>query len=240
MRRTVFAPFRELVGGGCVRAGQQRAHLLEAGVDEMSGIVDPPLTGESATAREHGPPHEPRGPDVAEHPALVADRVGQTSLVEQLVERGPMLLGHLAARRRSGLRRPTSTTPPRNGGTNGAAQRVRQLEREGVRDVEAVEEPVPDEVEIRGHGDPGPAIERAQRIEHATGIVLRLEQLLRARILPDRGDQLPELRGRPRRHGRRAAHQAEQLGRWEAGPVADVGEKVSVGTTAAAVKRMCW
>jgi hypothetical protein len=49
----------------------------------------------------------------------------------------------------------------------------------GVRDIEAIEKPVPDEVEIRGHG------------------------------------------------GARAAHQAEQLGLRDAGPVTDVREEVT-------------
>jgi hypothetical protein len=97
VRRAELEPLLQLVSGRRVSPGEKRAHLVEAGIDEMSGVVDPPLASESAAGRERGPPHEPGGPDVAEHATLVADRVGQPRLLEQLVELRPMLLGHLRA-----------------------------------------------------------------------------------------------------------------------------------------------
>ena len=48
-----------------------------------------------------------------------------------------------------------------------------------------------------------------------------------ARILPDRGDQPLELGRGARRDGRGAAHEVEQFGRRQPGPVADMGEEVS-------------
>ena len=51
----------------------------------------------------------------------------------------------------------------RDGDADRAQQRVRQLERVRARDVEAVEEPVADEVEVAGHGRARVAVERAQR-----------------------------------------------------------------------------
>ncbi len=63
----------------------------------MFALVDPPLASESAPASKHGPPHNPRSPDIAEHPALVTDPVGQSRLAEQLIELGPMLFGHAVA-----------------------------------------------------------------------------------------------------------------------------------------------
>ena len=48
-------------------------------------------------------------------------------------------------------------------------------------------------------------------------------------ILLQRGDQLGQLMGRPGRNRRGAAHQAEQLGRRQPGPVADVGQEIAGG-----------
>ena len=187
-----------------------------------------PFAGQPAAGRERRPAHEPGGPDVAEHPALVADRVGQPGLLEQLVELGAMLFGHLAAHAGDLLfdvRRVRAR--PGNGGTDGAAQRVRQLERVGVRDVEAVEEPVPDEVEI--------ARTRPRRCRHRARAALRAcapgsssesssccargscpIAAISAQLLAMR----PPTRATCRASGR-AARPAE------AGPVADVREEVS-------------
>ena len=55
VRGAVLGPRRELVGGRPARAGQQRAHLVEAGVDEVLGVVDPPL-GRRAGGRPRARP----------------------------------------------------------------------------------------------------------------------------------------------------------------------------------------
>ena len=85
----------QLVGGGAARPQEELAHLVEAGVDEVLGVVDPPLGCEPATACQHCATHDPGRPDVAEEAALVADLVREPRLPEELVELLSMLLGHL-------------------------------------------------------------------------------------------------------------------------------------------------
>jgi hypothetical protein len=46
------------------------------------GVADSPLGIETATAGKNGSPHEPGGPDVAIHPALVANPIGQPCLLK--------------------------------------------------------------------------------------------------------------------------------------------------------------
>ena len=75
----------------------ERAHLVEAGVDEVLGVVDPALVRDPAAGGERGTAHDARRPDVAEHAALVAQAVHQARLAEQLVELGAVLVGHLRA-----------------------------------------------------------------------------------------------------------------------------------------------
>ena len=106
-------------------------------------------------------------------------------------------------------------------------QRVGHLERRRLRDVEAVEEPVPDEVEVARHRRARVTGQRPQRVEHLGRVVVGREQLLRRRVLGERARELLELLGAARRHGRRAAHQREQLGRRRGGPRADVREEVA-------------
>ena len=72
-------------------------------------------------------------------------------------------------------------------------QDVRQLQRIAPADVEPVEEPVPDEVEVRGGRRSGVAVERAQSLEHLLGLAVRLEELPGGGILRDGGDQPLEL-----------------------------------------------
>ncbi len=108
---------------------------------------------------------------------------------------------------------------PLDGDPDCPEQHVGQLERVGLRDVEPVEKPVSDQVEIRGHGRTGVAVERAQGFEHGAGVVIRREQLPSLRIRFERGDQLLELARRSCGCRRRAAHQAEQLGRRDIRPV---------------------
>ena len=74
-------------------------------------------------------------------------------------------------------------------------QRVGDLERIAPGDVEAVEQPVADQVEVCGDGFTGFAVQSAQLLEDFRGIAVRLEQLLRGFVLADRGDQLLDLVG---------------------------------------------
>ena len=115
----------------------------------------------------------------------------------------------------------------RDRGADRPEERVRQLECVAPGDVEAIEESVPDEVEIRIQRRTDVTVERAQRIEHLGRVALRLEELASRRILGDRGDQPFELGGRPCGDGRRAAHHAEHLGGRHVRPIPDVREQVS-------------
>ena len=220
---------RQLLRRRPVAAGEQRAHLLEAGVDEVLGVLEPACGGEPAAGGQRGAAHDPGRPDVAVDAALVADLVGQPRLVEQLVELRPMLLGHLA-RGPPATRSSTSASAGRSPAmrdADGPQQRVGQLERVATGDVEAVEQPVADQVQVRRRRRAHLAVARAQRVEDAAGIGVGREQLLRGRVGRHRGPQPLELVGGARRDGRGAAQQAEQLGRREPGPVADVREEVA-------------
>ena len=182
-----------------------------------SGSWMRPRAASRRPRREHGPAHQPRRPDVAEHAALVAEPVGQPGLAEQLVELAAMLLGDLAAdaRRSAPRRRTSSASPPADRDADRAQQHVGQLERARPADVEAVEQPVADEVEVAGDGRAGLAVERAQRVEHRGRVAVGLEQLPaprgRSRSRRSAARARPTLRRRPARcrASGRAARRAE-------------------------------
>ena len=111
------------------------------------------LARQSPAASQDRPSHQPRRPDVAVDAALVAEPVGQPGLSEQLVELGPVLLGNLAAHVGDALIDVRDLgAPSRDGDPNRPKERVGQLERRRLGDVEAVQGPVSDQVEIAGHG----------------------------------------------------------------------------------------
>ena len=165
---------RELVGRRPARARHQRAHLVEAGVDEVLGVVDAALGREPATGRERRAAHDPRRPDVAEDAAFVAQAVHEARLAEQLVELRAVLLGHLRADVGDAARRRPSVSLPGavDGRADRAQQRVGQLERVATGDVEAVEQPAADEVEVVRHRRADLAVERAQLGEHLAGVAV--------------------------------------------------------------------
>ena len=141
----------------------QRAHLVDVGVDDVHRVGDRPALGEPPTGRERGAAHEPRRPDVAVHAALVAQAVHEARLAEELVELVAVLLGHLRAYARA-VSSVTSapvevTTLDRD--PDRLQQRVGELERTRLGDVEAVERAVADEVEVarrpRRRSSPGSA-----------------------------------------------------------------------------------
>ena len=113
-----------------------------------------------------------------------------------------------------------------HGDLDRAHQRVRHRKRVGLGDVEPVQQAVSDQVEVPRHRLAGLAVERAQRGQHLAGVVVGREQLPRLRIGLERGDQPRELGRGARRDGRRAAHQAEQLGRRHVRPVAHVRQEI--------------
>ena len=94
-----------------------------------------------------------------------------------------------------------------------AQQRVGQLERVAPGDVEAVEQPAADEVEVLRHRRADLAVERAQLGERLAGVAVGVEERASRRVVRDRGDEPFELAGRARRHRRRAAHHRERVGR---------------------------
>src|SRR4051794_13165118 len=132
----------------------------------MLGIVESPTLGEPPAACYDRPAHEARGPDVAEDAALVANPVGQNRLLEQLVELAAMLLrdplahglDRIGAVLLHPLARPDSDA-------DGPQQRIRQLECVAARNVEPVEQAIPDEVEIGSQRATRVAVECAQRVE---------------------------------------------------------------------------
>ena len=209
----------------------------------MRGVVDPSLGGEPAAACQRGPPHEPGGPDVAEYPALVADRIGQPGLFEQLVELGSMLarapsrgpLAILASVSDAFAAVPSTATRMARSSASGISSAKR------VRDVEAVEQPVADQVEIRRHGCARPAVERPQRLEHArrdrrsmSSSVCARRSCRIAAIIRASCSTRPPTRAS-------AAHQAEQLGRrYARSSRRRARASRRSGRIAAAVKRMCW
>ena len=162
----------------------------------------------------------------------------------RLVELGAMLLGHPVA----DVRDPCLDIRVRllrhallHGDTDGPEKRVRHLEGVAARDVEAVEQPVSDQIEIRRRGRPRLALERAQLLQHLARVGVRLEDpsgggdLRRsppisrsssAEAPEDTGDA-PRIKPSSSDGGR-----AVQSPTW--------ARKSPVGNMAAPVWRMCW
>lgn len=103
-----------------------------------------------------------------------------------------------------------------------------------------VEKPVSDQVKIRGHGRAGFAVARPQRLEHAAGLVLRGQELLSLGILRHCRDQSLELGRGPCGHRRGAAQETEGSAGGRPVQSPTCARKSPVGTSAAAVKRICW
>ena len=121
-----------------------------------------------AAGRERGAAHDPRRPDVAVDAALVAEPVDAGAprrgarrtrpCSSGTCERTPAML-----RLDVGLleRRPSTAVRIARSSASGSSSAER------LGDVEAVEEPVADEVEVAGHRRAHVAVERAQRLEDA-------------------------------------------------------------------------
>src|SRR5258708_2785493 len=139
-----------------------------------------------------------------------------------------MLLGHLAADAGDLAFDVRGLEPvPGDSDADRPEQYIGQLERVRVRNVETVDEAVPDEIEIRRGGGAGVTLERAQLLEHLPGLAVRLEHLLSRWIAGDRGPEPLELCGRSCRHRCGAAHEVEQFCRGKTGPVPDVREEIA-------------
>ena len=93
--RQAAAP--ERVSGRATGAGDQRAHLVEAGIQHLLGGGDAAATRDPPASRKGGAPHEARGPDVAVDATLVAEAIGEAGFPEQVVELIPIGRGNLGA-----------------------------------------------------------------------------------------------------------------------------------------------
>src|SRR6266566_884553 len=111
----------------------------------MRPRLDPPAS------RKGGAPHEARGPDVTVNAALVAEAVQEAGLAEQFVELGLVRRGDLGADFGSaGINVRGGLGFSGNGDADGLKECVRQFERRGLGDVEAVNETVADQVKVAG------------------------------------------------------------------------------------------
>src|SRR6185369_4795758 len=82
--RAVFGALDEFIWRRAVSAGDQRAHLVEAGVQHMLRGGDVAATRDPSACGKSGAPHEPGGPDVAVDATLVAEAESEAGLAEQL------------------------------------------------------------------------------------------------------------------------------------------------------------
>ena len=192
---------------------QQRAHLVEAGVDEVLGVVDPALRGEPAAPASAARRMRPEAQMSLKTPALVADPVGQPGLLEQLVELARCSAGTFPADlgdrdpRRPTRRRPSPTTARGSRGAARPATRARRGSRCRSRRAAGSRRGRDRRTSPRrsrpraSAGARAPARDRPRRRAARGREDPRLAAISRSSSL-----------GGARRHGRRAAHQAEQLG----------------------------
>ena len=108
-----------------------------------------------------------------------------------------------------------------------AHQCVGQLQRVPPCDVEAVEEPATDQVQVARHRSAHFTVGPAQLGEHLLGIVVRLEPGAGRSVDLERSDQPTQLVGSPRGDRRRPAHHRQCVGRLDVGPGHQVGEEVA-------------
>jgi hypothetical protein len=147
------APAGPVRVGRATGAGNERAHLIQAGVQHLIGGGEAATTGDAPASRKGGAPHETRCPDVAVDAALVAEAVGEAGLAEQFVKLVLVRRGNQGANLgNAGIDVRGDLSCSGDGYTDGPEERVRQFERRGLGDVEAVDEAVADQIEIAGDG----------------------------------------------------------------------------------------
>src|SRR5262249_19697873 len=71
----ILGALRKFLCGWPTGALYQRAHFLEARVEHLLSRGDPAATGDSPASSKCSAPHDPRGPDVAIAPSLIAQAV---------------------------------------------------------------------------------------------------------------------------------------------------------------------
>ena len=72
MGGTVFGTPGEFVRRRTIAAGNQRAHLVEAGLQHLLRAGDSAPTGHASPCRQGSAPHKTGGPDIAINAALIA------------------------------------------------------------------------------------------------------------------------------------------------------------------------
>jgi hypothetical protein len=112
---------------------------------------------------------------------------------------------------------------------DGPEECVGQFERCRLGDVEAVNEAVANQVEVAGNCGTRFASEGTQAGEHFCGVAAGCQDLAGPGVLGERPLQAHHLVGATGGHFCRAAHQAQQLGRRQARPFANVCEEVPGG-----------
>ncbi len=127
-----------------------------------------------------------------------------------------------------------------DGDADGPEECVRQFERRGLGDVEAVDEAVADQVEVAGDRRACFAAEGTQAREHLRGVAVGCEDLAGSGVLGERPLQALHLVGATRGHlaEPRIRPSSSDGGRPVQSPTC--ARKSPVGSTAPAVKRMCW
>jgi hypothetical protein len=93
-----------------------------------------------------------------------------------------------------------------DGDADSSEKRVRQFERRGLGDVEAINETVADQIEIAGDGSACFAAKGTQAYEHLRGVAVRFEDLAGRSVLRERFLQALHLVGATRGYHRRTAH----------------------------------
>ena len=158
------------------------------------------------TARcERGPAHQPGRPDVGVDTAFVAHAVADTGVRKEGVVLLAVLLRYVAADVGDLLLDVRGAAGLVDRESDGPQEDVGQLERVVVRDVEPVQQPETDELEVvverlTGRGGFSP-----QALEEGPGVLVRVEGLARGRVGAVRRDQggvlgraPPEIREAPR------------------------------------------
>jgi hypothetical protein len=159
----------QLLGRRGRRSIKHRAHLVDVREDEVLRIVETPTFRESTAGCQRGAAHQPGRPDVSVDTALVAHRVPDPGLLEQCVVVLAMLLRHVAAGVGNLLVEVRCRSCLVDRGSDRAQEHVGQLECAVVRDVESVEQSVPDEVEVVVERLSGGAGFSAQALEECPG-----------------------------------------------------------------------
>ena len=228
VRCAVGSASGQLCGRRSLAVPDEGAHLVEAGVDEVLGLIDQPRRRGPAPAGKGRPPHQPGRPDVAEDAALITQPVCQPRLAQQLVELGAVLLGHLAAHAGDAVvDLPRIVVPPVHGDPDRAQQHVGQLQRIGP----AMSKPSSSRYPTRSRypDTAAPVSPSIARSASSTwpGSPSDSSSARACSSPSNAAISRSSSLGCARRDRSSAPHQAEKLSRWQARPVPDVSQEIS-------------